>query len=177
MEKESVNKKLNIILFIVLLVSLILNGIGLYYYTHPDTPEPIVITDTITIPKDSIITKTIYKTKFDTVLDVQYKDTIIRDTVRIPIEHKVDSFTLQKDSLTINQKIYHQGFHSIIDSVHIDYKWNYTPEPQKKKKFGWCVTIGPSISYGVNLNTTTKHFDYGPSLGVSVVVGPSFIIK
>lgn len=171
MEKESVNKKLNIILFIVLLVSLILNGIGLYYFTHPDTPEPIVITDTITIPKDSIITKTIYKTKFDTVLDVQYKDTIIRDTVRIPIEHKVDSFTLQKDSLTINQKIYHQGFHSIIDSVHIDYKWNYTPEPKKQKKIGLVWNVGPYIGYGINFNGGQYYFSPEVGIGASIGIG------
>ena len=170
-------KTFNWIIGILLLVSLIFNCIGFYYYSHPASPEVIYLTDTITIPHDSIITKIKWKTKFDTIIDVQFKDSIIHDTVRLPIEHKVDSFTLHKDSLTVTEKIHHSGFHSNIDSVEFSYNLHYTVQPVKPKNFGWCLTVGPSISYGVNLNTTTKQFDYGPSLGVSIVVGPSWIIK
>ena len=81
----------------------------------------------MTITKDSIIEKVKWKTEFDTIIDVQYKDTIIHDTVRIPIEHKVDSFTIKKDSLTITEKIHHSGFRSVIEKVELDYQWNYEP--------------------------------------------------
>ena len=82
----------------------------------------IQIHDTTTIYKDSIIEKIKYRTLFDTIVEFHYKDTIIHDTVRIPIEHKVDSFTVKKDSLTITEKIHHSGFHSSIDSVELNYE-------------------------------------------------------
>lgn len=170
-------KAVNWIVGILLLVALILNGLQFYYLSEKSVPEVIKVTDTMVIKKDSIIEKIKWKTKFDTIIDLQYKDTIIHDTIEIPIEHKVDSFTIKKDSLTVTEKIHHSGFHSEIDSVEFNYVWQYTiPEP-KKKKFGWCITVGPSVNYGVNFNTGNKTFDYGPSLGVSVVIGPSYIIK
>lgn len=86
-----------------------------------DAPEPIKIHDTLIIRKDSIVEKLKYKTKWDTIIDVQYKDTILYDTIYLPIEHKVDSFTIKKDSLTITEKIHHSGFKSVVDSVELDY--------------------------------------------------------
>jgi hypothetical protein len=97
--------------------------------------------------------------------------------VRIPIEHKVDSFTVKKDSLTITEKIHHSGFHSNIDSVELDYKLNYEIQKPKPKKFGWCITFGPSLSYDITLDTKNKSWSTGPSAGFSIVIGPSYIIR
>lgn len=83
----------------------------------------IQVTDTITIHKDSIIEKIKFKTKFDTIINIEYIDTLrhdtirIHDTIEIPIEHKVDSFTIRNDSLMITEQIHYSGFHSQIDSV------------------------------------------------------------
>lgn len=170
-------KVINWIVGISLLVSLILNGLQFYLLKQQNAPECIYVTDTVVIKQDSIIEKVKWKTKFDTIIDLQYKDTIIHDTIEIPIEHKQSEFTLNKDSFTLKETIYHSGFHSSIDSVVCDYTFNYEITPPKPKKFGWCITFGPSINYGVNFNTSNKTFDYGPSLGVSVVIGPSYIIK
>ena len=135
------------------------------------------------IKKDSLVEKLKYITKFDTIIDVQYIDTTkhdtvtIKDTIQIPIEHKVDSFTLKKDSLTVTEKIHHSGFHSEIDSVEFTYDWKYTlPEP-KKKKFGfvWYIGIGPSG--GVNFNIKDRTFDYGPSFGLQGGIGIGGYIK
>ena len=170
---------LNWIFGILLLVSIILSGVLLYKQCRPVAPEVIYLHDTITIKKDSIVEKLKYVTLFDTVIDVQYKDTILHDTVRIPIEHKVDSFTIKRDSLTITEKIYHNGFRSNIDSIDFSYNFHWTeqiPEP-KKKKFGWCITFGPSVNFGINLDIPNKTFNYGPSAGFSVTIGPSYIIK
>lgn len=169
-------KALNWIFGILLLVSLIFNGYSFYQIRHLDTPEAIYLHDTVTITKDSIITKTKYKSIFDTITEIHYKDTILHDTIYIPIEHKVSEFELKKDSLTIREKIHHHGFKSEIDSVEFSYDWQYTFQP-KKKKFGWSITFGPSINYGITLDTQNKTWTHGPSAGFSIVIGPSFIIK
>ena len=142
-----------------------------------DAPEPIKIHDSVFIPKDSIITKTKWKTKWDTITEIQYKDTILYDTVYLPIEHNQSNFSIKKDSLTINETIWHSGFHSTIDSVKLDYSWNYEITKPKPKKFGWCITVGPSINYGITLDTQNKTWCTGPSAGFSIVIGPSYIIK
>lgn len=170
-------KAFNWIFGILILGLLICCALQFYYIKHLDAPECVYVTDTIVIRKDSIIEKVKYKTLFDTIIDVQYKDTIIHDTVRLPIEHKVDSITIKKDSLTINEKIHHSGFHSVVDSVELNYSWNYTIEKPKPKKFGWCITFGPSISYDITLDVQNKTWSNGPSAGFSIVIGPSYIIK
>ena len=170
-------KALNWIIGILLLVSLIFNGLQFYQIKHFDAPEVIYLHDTVTIHTDSIITKTKWKTHFDTITEIQYKDTIIHDTVRIPIEHNQSDFSIKKDSLTINETIWHSGFHSSIDSVKLDYSWNYEIIKSKPKKFGWCITFGPSINYGITLDMQNKTWTHGPSAGFSVVIGPSYIIK
>lgn len=169
-------KALNWIIGVLLLVSLIFNGLQFYYIRHLDAPECVYVSDTVTIHTDSIITKTKWKTHFDTIKEIHYKDTILHDTIYMPIEHKVSEFELKKDSLTIREKIHHHGFKSEIDSVEFSYDWQYTFK-QKPKKFGWCITFGPSINYGITLDTQNKTWTNGPSAGFSVVIGPSYIIK
>lgn len=170
-------KALNIVFGILFLVSLIFNGYSFYQLRHLDAPGTIYLHDTVTITKDSIITKTKYKSVFDTIREIQYKDTIIYDTIYLPIEHKQSEFSIKKDSLTINETIWHSGFHSTIDSIKLDYNWNYEMPKPKPKKFGWCITFGPSLNFGINLDMNNKTFNYGPSAGFSIVIGPSYIIK
>lgn len=170
-------KVLNWIFAILLLVSLIFNGYSFYQLRHQSVPEVIYLHDTVTIKKDSIITKTKYKTVFDTIVEIQYKDTVLYDTVYLPIEHNQSDFSIKKDSLTINETIWHSGFHSTIDSIKLDYNWNYEIAKPKPKKFGWCITFGPSINYGITLDMQNKTWTHGPSAGFSIVIGPSYIIK
>lgn len=170
-------KVINWIVGILLLVSLVLNGILVYKHCNQSAPEYIYVTDTMVIQKDSIIEKIKYKTKFDTIIDLQYKDTIIHDTIEIPIEHKVSEFNFKKDSFELKQKIHHSGFHSVIDSVECNYTFNYEVTKPKPKKFGWCITFGPSFNFGFNYDMVGNRVGAGPGVGVSVVVGPSYIIK
>ena len=117
-------KALNIVFGILFLVSLFFNGYSFYQLRHLDAPGTIYLHDTVTITKDSIITKTKYKSVFDTIVKIQYKDTVLYDTVYLPIEHNQSEFSIKKDSLTINETIWHSGFHSTIDSIKLDYIWN-----------------------------------------------------
>lgn len=162
-------KAINWIVGILLLIALIICGLQFYYIHNQSVPEHIYLHDTVTITKDSIITKIRWKTEYDTIIDIQVKDSIIHDTIRIPIEHKVDSFTINKDSLSITEKIKYHGYKAEIDSIELDYKWNY--EVPKPKKIGFVWFIGPSVTGGVNFNVHDRTFDYGPSVGVSVGVG------
>lgn len=170
-------KILNIIFGILILVLLFLSGYMFYQLKHLDAPEVIYMHDTITIRKDSIVEKLKFVTYYDTILDIHYKDSIIHDTIKIPIEHKVDSFTIQKDSLKIMEKIHHSGFKSTIDSVELNYEWQYTFQPKKQRKWGLVWFVGPTVTGGVNFNVNNKTFDYGPSVGLSVGVGIGGIIK
>ena len=96
-------KVVNWVIGILLLVALILNGLQFYCLSKKSVPECVYLTDTMIIKKDSIIEKVKWKTKFDTIIDLQYKDTIIHDTIQIPIEHKVSEFNLKKDSFEFRQ--------------------------------------------------------------------------
>lgn len=166
---------INWIIGILLLLSLICNGLQFYCLKHKSAPECVYIHDTVTIVKDSIITKTKYKSIFDTITEIQYKDTVIHDTVRIPIENKVSEFEIKKDSLTIREKIHHHGFKSEIDSVEFSYDWQYTFQPKKQRKLGLTWSIGPYIGYGINFNKGQYYFS--PEVGVGVSIGIGGIIK
>ena len=168
-------KVLNWIFGILLLVSLIFNGYSFYQLRHLDAPGTIYLHDTVTITKDCVITKTMWKTNFDTITEIQYKDTVLYDTIEIPVEQKVSEFKIEKDSLKITEKIYHSGFHSTIDSIKLDYNWNYEIPKQKPKKIGIVLNIGPYIGYGINFSNGQYYFS--PEVGVGVSIGIGGIIK
>ena len=131
--------------------------------------------DTVTIHTDSIHEKIVYRTKFDTIVEIQYKDTVLYDTIYLPIEHHQSDFSIKKDSLTINETIWHSGFHSTIDSIKLDYNWNYEIPKQKPKKIGIVWNIGPYIGYGINFSNSQYYFS--PEVGVGVSIGIGGIIK
>lgn len=168
-------KAINWIIGILLLVSLICNGLQFYCLKHQSVPEAIYLHDTVTITKDSIITKTKYKTVFDTIVKIQYKDIVLYDTVYLPIEHNQSEFSIKKDSLTINETIWHSGVHSTIDSIKLDYNWNYEIAKPKPKKIGIVWNIGPYIGYGLNFNNGQYYFS--PEVGVGASIGIGGIIK
>ena len=168
-------KALNIVFGILFLVSLIFNGYSFYQLRHLDAPGTIYLHDTVTITKDCVITKTMWKTNFDTITEILYKDTVLYDTIEIPVEQKVSEFKIEKDSLKITQQIYHSGFHSTIDSIKLDYNWNYEIPKQKPKKIGIVWNIGPYIGYGINFNKGQYYFS--PEVGVGVSIGIGGIIK
>ena len=97
------------------------------------------------------------------------------DTIYLPIEHHQSEFSIQKDSLTINETIWHSGFHSTIDSIKLDYNWNYEIPKPKPKKIGLVFNIGPYIGYGINFNNGQYYFS--PEVGVGVSIGIGGIIK
>lgn len=170
-------KVINWLVGISLLLSLILNGLQFYLLKQQNAPECILVTDTVVIKQDSIIEKVKWKTKFDTIIDLQYKDTIIHDTIQIPIEHKVSEFNLKKDSFELKQKIHHSGFRSVIDSIECNYTFNYEVTKSKPKKIGFVWYIGLGVGGGANINVNNRTFDYGPNFGLQGGVGIGGYIK
>jgi len=97
------------------------------------------------------------------------------DTIEIPIEHKVSEFKIEKDSLKITEKIHHSGWHSNIDSVELDYSFNYELMKPKQKKIGLVWNIGLYTGYGINFNNGQYYFS--PEVGVGGSIGIGGIIK
>lgn len=176
-------KVLNWLIGIALLVALIICGLQFYYIHNQSAPEVIEIVknDTIVVTKnDTIFKERIkYVTTIDTAIIFQ-RDSII-DTiyVTLPDEHKEATFKKSQDSIDLEAKIHYHGYKAEIDTVEFAYQLHYTYEipKQKPKKFGWCITFGPSISYDITLDTQNKTWSHGPAAGFSIVIGPSYIIK
>lgn len=140
--------------------------------------EYIKTTDTITKTEVQIKEKT--QIKYIDRLDTCYV-TVGGDTVYIkdlPIEHKEYNDTLcMSDSVKANINILYSGYNAKIDSFNLtldNYKEVRTITAPAKK-FGWDVTIGPSIGYGIA--PTTTGFKHGMYFGASIVIGPSFRIS
>lgn len=178
-------KALFIILSILLLVSLIFNGILVYKLKQQSVPEVIEIVkrDTITVIHDSIIEKVKWKTYYDTVFTTIYVDSSSLDTIKkedtlhIPIDYKQASFKASKDSIDIEANIQYHGFKAEIDSVEFAYKLHYTqevPKP-KQKKIGLVWNIGIYAGYGINFNNGQYYFS--PEVGVGGSIGVGGIIK
>ena len=178
-------KTLFTILSILLLVSLIFNGILVYKLKQPSVPAVIEIVknDTITITKDSIITQYKYRTHYDTVFTTIYVDSNSLDTIKkedtlqIPIDYKQASFKTSKDSIDIEADIHYHGFKAEIDSVEFAYKLHYTqevPKP-KQKKIGLVWNIGLYAGYGINFNNGQYYFS--PEVGVGGSIGLGGFIK
>ena len=168
-------KAINYIFGILLLVMFFICGLQFYHLRNQTSPECIYSHDTIVLHKDSIVEKTKYITTFDTIVKFQYKDSIIYDTIYIPVEHKTSEFTLKKDSLIINEKIHHSGYKTSIDSIEFNYELKYAIKNEKSKRFGitWC--LGPYLGYGINFNNGKYYFS--PEVGVGVSIGIGGIIK
>ena len=180
-------KVLFIILSILLLVSLIFNGILVYKLKQQSEPTVIEIVknDTVTITNDSIITQYKYRTHYDTVFTTIYVDSNSLDTIKkedtlqIPIDYKQASFKTSKDSIDIEADIHYHGFQAEIDTVQFKYNFHYTqeiPKP-KQKKFGFVWYIGLGVGGGVNMNCTSKTFDFGPNIGLQGGIGIGGHIK
>lgn len=172
-------KVVNWIVGIILLISLILNGILIYKQVNQSVPERLEIHDTIIVKQDSIIEKTIYQTYVDTCIihDIVYMDSVIKvtDTIRVPIEHKVSEFNIEKDSLRLNERIWHSGYRSVIDSIQVEYDWQYTiPKPQPKR-FGLVWNVGLYTGYGINFNNGQYYFS--PEVGIGGSIGFGGLIK
>lgn len=173
---EDESKKKNIIILILSLVIVVLICLLSYTYKCMNNNETVVVKDTITITKYE--DKIRYVTKFDTIINFEYihhhdsiTDTInVHDTVVLPIEHKVSEFTIKKNDLALNEKIYYHGFKAEIDSTNIDYTFIYEPKKGKNYKVGQSIVIGIQGGYGMGFQPGGTYM-FEPYIGVGVTYG------
>jgi len=152
-------------LAIGLIAGLLLRGCG---HDEP-APEPIVLSDTITITDTFRIagkTKIEYKTLWDTLV-VRDTDTI---AVTIPIEHKEYRDTFVTDSSRIELGVRFQGYKAKIDSIDLQYRFEVEPRTiVKKKGFGQFVGVGVGVGYGASV--VEQRVYAAPQVGVTFVYG------
>lgn len=135
---------------------------------HEETPDPVILTDTIHV-NDTIIrdkTKYVFSTSYDTIV-VRDTDTI---RIEIPIDHKQYSDTFRTDSSLIALGIEYSGYRANIDNIDMTYRFQVDPRTiVKKKGWGQFVGVGAYAGYGLGLNGNTVLAT--PSVGVSIVYG------
>lgn len=141
--------------------------------------EYVKIHDTIVKTEYQIQEKT--KIKYIDRIDTFYVTTE-GDSIELkdlPIEHKEYNDTILQDSVKATVNVLYSGYNAKIDSFNLyleSYNKNTVITKNKTKRFGWDVTIGPSIGYGV---TFGPHGTYqnGFNFGINLVIGPSFRIS
>lgn len=146
----------------ILLVSLGTNGILFVKYRNCkntiveiDTTSVLII-DTLTVPKDSIVEKTRY---IDSLVMVPVDSTVlVNDTLYTFIQLKQHHFGSKEADIWV------KGYKVSLDSLKVYPKTRVETVtvtkfiPQPKKRF--TVTVGPSVGF------YTKGIDYGASLTV-----------
>lgn len=165
------------IISVVLLALLLIGSLGLnyYQYTHPPYDIEIVETvDTFTIYKDSIIEKTIYKPKtlYDTTFIYVTETDTIEVPVEIPIDHNVYRDVLRHENDSVEVSVGYSGFKAQIDSITVIPHYQ-TTIIKPEKRWGWNVTGGLGVNYGINPITGKLE----PNVGIGVVVGLGYRIK
>lgn len=154
------------ILIIIAIVSLFFNGWQFYQRTQvPLSGDVLHITDTIYVDNIRIQEKTKLKyiTKFDTIKEIQVKDSIIHDSISLPISHYNYKDTLKNDSLTSYISIDYSGFHSQINNLELVNDLHYTIPQKKPRKFHIALSAG----YYTGYNLIDRKLYSGPGAGIS----------
>lgn len=134
----------------------------------------------------SIETKidTFYIRKTDTLLveKPKWKDRIVLDTIYIPSDTiLIKEQKVYEDTLST---IWVSGINPLVDSIRyyiprdtVIINKETTITKTKLKRNGWAITVGPYIGYGGFYNQQNNTLGFGPSVGLSVSVGYSYIFK
>lgn len=131
----------------------------------------VEVHDTISIDKPRIVehTKTLYRTKYDTII-VNFADTIT-DTIKVelPIEHKEFIDTIRTDSTTAVVDVHFSGFKPSLDKIDISYHYEGKKAVKTKKyKMGQSIVVGPYVGFGLTLEQQPRLV---PEVGVGVMYG------
>lgn len=168
------NEKTHIIIEVVMAILIIVLSLLLGRSCKGGETEP------------SIETKidTFYIRKTDTLLieKPKWKDRIVLDTIYIPSDTIL--IKVQKVYEDTLSTIWVSGVEPQLDSVRyyiprdtVVIENTTTITQTKLKRNGWSITVGPYIGYGGFYNQQNNTLGFGPSVGLSVSVGYSYIFK
>lgn len=129
----------------------------------------ITLTDTVIQQK----TKILYKTKVDTIIQIEYDSVIIEVPVEIPIEHKQYLDTITTDNGIFDIDVKYQGYKANIDSLNLNYRNNISYIKPKNKDWRQFVGIGISAGYGVTIPTGV----FSPTIAVTLTYGFGYTFK
>lgn len=133
------------------------------------TIEYITKTDTITVTEERIVEKT--KIKYINTVDtffIQNNDTIF---IEVPIEHKQYKDTIRTDSTEARIEIDFYGYASGIEKVRLEYDYYKEIHTKPQKKWGFGITVGPYIGYGLYGDIQNRTFGHGFEIGIGINVG------
>lgn len=159
-------KKSILIAFICVMTGFIL-GCGLVYHFTTKSPqiETIVVRDTI-IQKDTIThTKIIKQDKY------HYDTIMLRDTVWIANIPQVYSDSCEDYRIDINAvKLYDYSLDIYRVDTFIQVKEKVS-QIERKRGFGWNISAGLQVGYGININPVNMQAGFAPYIGVGVGIG------
>lgn len=146
----------------------------------PSSPaKPIVQHDTISIhdtlrikehtkPREVVRHDTIWLEKVDssenahTTTDAEY--------ALVPITQSEYRDTFATDSTRAEVAVIFSGYNARIDSIGINYQATIQPVVYEKESgWGWSITVGPYVGYGVTINN--GRVLAGPEIGLGVHFG------
>lgn len=104
--------------------------------------------------KDTLppITKTVYKTRIDTVIYRQIFDSLVPINLNIPIVQKTYSNSLSKDNIDITYRAWVSGYEPSLDGIDFDITNRNTNTIVKQKRkfidrFNYGINVG--VGYGI----------------------------
>lgn len=157
----------------------------------PETPDPIIIRDTIKISNPAAIadhTKPKYMLKHDTLwlpkpeTPCDSTDSVCdgRVTDSIPVDIPIMCYeyrdTFQTDSSRIELGVEFSGYNAKIENIDLQYRFNIQPRTiVKKKGWGQFIGIGVGVGYGAsfvgNPSSVGATIYAAPEIGVHLVYG------
>lgn len=157
----------------------------------PETPDPIIIRDTIEISNPAAIadhTKPKYMLKHDTLwlpkpeTPCDSTDSVCdgRVTDSIPVDIPIMCYeyrdTFQTDSSHIELGVEFSGYNAKIENIDLQYRFNIQPRTiVKKKGWGQFIGIGVGVGYGAsfvgNPSSVGATIYVAPEIGVHLVYG------
>ena len=152
-------KNIFIVLFILLLASI---GLNWYLLSRPEQKpdvkiEKIIKYDTIKVDNPVLVSKTVIKTKLDTLV---MREVIPGDTVRVAVKIPIEQKLFQEDSL---YKAWVSGYDVNLDSLRI-YHQTLTIREIRTLKDPRRFSIGPAVWGGYDFNG--KQWGYGVGLSL-----------
>jgi len=164
---------------VVCLIGGFIAGLCLKGCSKTPDPKPVIIQDSI------LVHDTAYIIKHTTPKEVVRVDTCwlpavdssqhnVDSTSMVQVEVPITAYeyhdTIKTDSSSIEMGVYFSGYKAKIDSTSLKYHFEVQPQiVEKESGWGWSVTVGPYVGYGITISN--GQVLAGPEIGLGVQLG------